>query len=1196
MFQFLPQHTSPLRRAVTAAYRRDEAQSVADLFAGLHIPPEQRDAADDLAQQLREKSRQSAAETPALVLADACPPVSPEGRALMELVEALPRTPDETTRQELLRDKLSAGDWDKILRHTEEEPVSWLQKLAGHRETEEAVPTDAESRSKKAVQSVNMLTRHFTAAATIEEAAKKFKKREKAGYAFSFALPLNEAASEAEAQAHYQIYTDAVHTIGALTRRTGVYTAHNLSLKLSAICPFFRHLCAQQVHYYLLPKLKTLFLLAKEYQISICLEAEESTRLELSLSLVEALAAETVLAGYHGIGITLQAYQKRAPAVIELLADCARKNQTRLMVRLVKGGYWSQEIQAAQSAGLNGYPVYTRKAHTDLSYLACAQLLLAAEDALYPQFATHNPDTVAAIHEMAQERELEFQCLHGLGETLFDHVAGEKQLGRRCRIYLPVGEAAQWSDYTARRLCDRFTLNLADTLPETEETADGIRSPRNPLDAAVSTQGKTHPALPLPRYLYGQTRLNAIGIDFSDDLVLNRLQELMNLASEDGFQAAPVTVMDTPRHEARFVQNPADANDAIGAVSPIREAAVHNVLSAAKIVEPHWAAVPVQQRADALCRFADTLENCLPEMLNLIIRESGKTARAALDELRLAVDYCRYYAAEAERLCADRAPVGTLVCISPWHSPLAVFVGQIAAALAAGNTVIAKPALQTTLTAYRAVNILHSCGIPKAALQLLTGGADIGAALVQDPRIGGVLFSGSTATAKLINHSLGQRSDLPVFVAESGGQNVMIADSSTDINRLCRDVLHSAFDSAGQHSTALRLLCVQDDIADQVIAKLRAAADNLIIGNPADAAVEVGPIIDQESHDNISTYIEQAKTTALHVHQSPLPHHLSHHAYIPPTIIELADLSHFQREVFGPVLHICRFHADQLKQTIAQINGKGYALNCGIHSRIRSRSDDISQNIEAGNIYINRRTTDTFPDVQPFGGHGLSGTGPKAGAGFYLQRLGHGRWRIPTLSREAFADAQALQAAEKMIRETGFDHDTRVKLSGLAGQAKIHNLRHAQSQLAHSSGEENTLTWRSPKHIWLHGGTQESAFAALIQIAAAGMQAVVGYDHPLAGWHTRLNGILRVSSHPEQQTFVSHLVSLELPPPQIKMDLAARKGAIVRIIDAREGLDLLRLFEEVSYCADTAVAGCLPELIAATFSPMQDTLANGGNV
>nr|UOP04784.1 bifunctional proline dehydrogenase/L-glutamate gamma-semialdehyde dehydrogenase PutA [Conchiformibius kuhniae] len=983
MFQFFPQQTNPLRRAVTAAFRRDEAQCVADAFGRLDIPPAQRDAADETARELAAKARCRDTHG-ARALLETWSPLHAEGRALMCLTEALPRIADAPSRHALLQDALAQGDWDKILRHTEDPPVSWLHRLTGKAGAadHDAALRDPHRRMQKAEQTVRMLAAHFVAGSSIEEAAKKYKKREKSGYCFSFALPCTTALSEAEAQAHYQSYTDALHTVGALTRRTGVYTGHGLSVRLSSLCPFYRHICLPQVQDYLLPKLKSLLLLAKEYQIPVCFEGEDSATLELGVSLVAELAGETVLAGYHGIGLTVQAYQKRAPAVIELLADTARKHRTRLMVRLVKGGHWEQEIRNAQNAGLNGYPVYTRKTHTDLAYLACAQMLLEADDALYPQFATHNPDTVAAIYHMGKEREFEFQCQFGAGESLFDHIAGEKKWGLRCRVYLPVGETAAWSPYIVRRMRDRFTLKLTDTLPETEETADGIRSPRNPLDAAVSTQGKTHPALPLPRYLYGANRLNAIGIDFSDDLVLNRLQELMNIASDDGFQAMPLTVMQTPRHEARFVQNPANANDAIGAVSYIQEGAVHNVVSAAKIVEPHWAAMPVAQRADALCRFADTLESCLPELLNLIIRESGKTARAALDELRLAADYCRYYAREAENVCAERKPLGTVVCISPWHAPLSAFVGQIAAALAAGNTVLAKPAAQTTLTAYRAVSILHGCGIPPAALQLLTGGADIGAALVQDPRINGVLFSGTTATAKLINHTLGQREDLPAFIAESDGQSVMIADSSTDIDALCRDALAAAFDSAGQRRGALRLLCVQDDIADQVITRLCAAADNLIIGNPADAAVTVGPVIDQEARDTLSAYIDQARSDAVFVHQSPLPPHLARHGgYIAPTVIVLDGLAHFQREVFGTVLHVCRFRADRLGQLIDQINEKGYALQCSIRSRISSRIDYICHNIEAGHLHINRTESDTAPGVRPFGGYGLSGTGTQSGCG-----------------------------------------------------------------------------------------------------------------------------------------------------------------------------------------------------------------------
>lgn len=1188
MFQFFPQHTHPLRRAVTAAYRRDEAQAVAHAFDRIHTTPESREASDRAARDLLAKMQeQPLPEHGAAAFLHAFDPATPEGGAFLELVEALYRIPDADTRTVLLNDKTAIGNWDKILKYTPDEPTGWLQKLTGKSNEPDSHDKTAVRQHKihKAEQTVDMLAARFIGGKTIGETAKKYKKLEKSGYCFSFALPFAPAASQSEADRNYQEYIEAVHTVGGLTRRMGVLASHNLSIRLSALSPHYRHLSLKHIQETLLPKIKHLFFLAKEYQISLCIEAEESTRLELSLSILEDIVAETMLADYQGIGFTVQAYQKRAPAVIEFLADLAQRYQKRLPVRLVKGSNWAAEIKAAQAAGLNGYPVYTRKEHTDLSYLACAQMLLDNPEAFYPQFATQNPDTVAAICEMGRDREFEFQCLHGLGESLYKQITGEKKQGRRCRIYMPVGEYAEWPAYIVRRINDYRLLNL----PAHDDTVS-----RHPVDAAVRTQGRPHPLVPLPRHIYGRNRLNAIGIDFSDDLVLHRLQELMNVAGNDGFQAVPITLISAPVHEARFVQNPADHNDAIGASAFIREEGIHNVVSAAKVVERHWAGVPVAQRADSLYRVADTLESCLPEMLNLIIREAGKTVADALDEVRRAVDYCRYYAREAEQTCNGRAPLGTVLVISPWHSPLAAFVGQSAAALVAGNTVIAKPAAQTCLTAYRAVQLMHASGIPPAALQLVLGDGAVGAALTRDKRINGVLFNGSTEAAKLINHTLGQRNDLPVLIAETGGQNAMIADSSTDLHQLCRDVLQSAFSSAGQRNAALRLLCVQDEIADKVIEMLRGAMDALTVGNPVDAAVDIGPVIDNEAQSTILGYLEHICTQARSFHQSPLPDRLLRHAtFVSPALVELNSIEQLQREIFGPVLHIVRYASGSLNQIIEQINAKGYALACGVHSRSDSRIDLITRNIDAGTIYTNQSMTAAAPGAQPSGGHGLSGTGPKSGATFYLQRLSQGKWKMPALTREATPDSVSLANAEKLIRETGFSHEIRVKLSGLAGQARIHNLRYAQADLDGITGEENLLTWRSPKHIWIDGGSLQNSFAALLQIAAAGMQAVVHTSHPLAGWHTRLNGILRISSHPQQQPFVSHLVALEAPEPSVKMALAARKGAIVRIIDASNGLDILQLFEEVAYSTDTTIGGSNTALQAAVSSPLPEQLHGG---
>lgn len=1187
MFRFFPQQTSPLRQAITAAFRRDEAHAVADIFERLHTTIESRERANHLARELHSKIQsQPIAEYGSEAFLNHFTTDTPEGNAFLELIETLLLVPDEQTRTLLLRDKTSIGNWDKILKFLPPEHPSLLQRIAGKHTTpnDNDKTTTQRLRLQKAEQIIHMIANRFIASNSIEETTKKNKKREKSGYCFSFALPLQTAMNNHDAAQNYQKIIDAVHTLGSITRRMSIQAGHNLSLRLSSICASYNHLRTQEVLEDLLPKLKHLFFLAKEYQISLCIEAEESAFLELSLSIIEEIIAEDLLADYHGIGFTVQAYQKRAAEVIAFLEDLARKHHKRLMIRLVKGGQWENEIKSAQASGLNGYPIYTRQEHTDLAYLACAQMLLDAPDIFYPQFATHNPNTVAAIIEMAQSKEFEFQCLYGLGETLYNQLVGAKKQVKRCRIYVPIGEHALWSHYLVRRLIDYVLLRKTTNQNHEQQS-------NHPVDAVVRTQGRPNPAVPLPRYIYGHQRLNSIGIDFNDDLVLYRLQELLNIASENGFQATPITLIDTPAQEARFVQNPANHQDAIGAVSFIERNALHKVVSAAKVFETHWAEVEIAERVDCLNRLAELLENCLPEMMNLIIREAGKNAQDALDEIRRSVDYCRYYAREAQNLCLHRTPIGTVLVLSPWHSPLIALVAQSAAALVSGNTVIVKPAAQTCLIAYRAIQLFHACGVPIAALQLVLGDAEIGATLTQDERINGILFYGSTEAAKLINHTLGRRHDLPTFIAQTGGQNTIIADSSANLTQLCHDVIRCAFSSAGQHSNALRLLCVQEEIADTTINMLRGAMDNLHIGNPVDASVFVGPIIDQEAQNDIFSYLEKIKPQARSFYQSKLPTDLHNNSsFIAPTIIELDNIEPLQREIFGPILLVIRYNVDQLENLIEKINAKGYALACGIYSHSDSRIDHIAQNIDAGTIYTNHNIITAIPAAQPFGGYGLSGTGPKLGGYFYLQKLSREQWKIPSLTREATPDTTALTTTEKLIHETGLAHEIRVQLAELAGKSRIHNLRYAKIDLDSTCGEENVMTWRSPKHIWINGGTLQTAFAALLQIAAAGMQAVVHTQHPLAGWQTRLNGILRISNNPQQLPFVSHLVALDLPEPSLKMDLAARKGAIVRIINAQTGLDILQLFEEVAYSTDTTIAKSNPSLLLQAAEPMQEQL------
>lgn len=625
------------------------------------------------------------------------------------------------------------------------------------------------------------------------------------------------------------------------------------------------------------------------------------------------------------------------------------------------------------------------------------------------------------------------------------------------------------------------------------------------------------------------------------------------------------------------VVNPADHNDILGSVAFMPMAAMFNVIATAKNMEKRWTNTSPDKRVELLLKAANLIEAYMPELMALVIRETGKTLESAIREIRQAVDFCRYYAQEAESTCAGRAPIGTVVAISPWNAPLSVFVGQIAAALAVGNTVIAKPSPFSSLTAFRAVQILHEAGFAKAALQLVLGDKEIGEALIADTRINGILFTGSIEVAQKIHQKLAERDDLPVFIAETGGQNAMIADSSASLEQLCKDVILSAFGSAGQNANALRILCVQEDIADAMIDKIQGAMDELQIGNPMDISTDIGPIINQEAQKRVLAHVDKIKSSARFFHQIVLPEtHTRYATFVPPTAIELHNLEQIQHEVFGPVLHILRYRAEDLGRMIDQINSKGYALSVGVHSRINHTINFAANRIEAGSIYINRDLKSVTAGVQPLGGHGLSGTGPKAGASFYLQKLTQGKWLLPKrFSRLGQIDANALAVVEQIIAEGSFSREEQVQFALALGKVRNnHTLRLAQLTLKGQLGEHDVMTWRAPKHIWLQGGTLATSLAALIPMLASGMQLVIDSQHPLVAHQASLKNWVKLSEDPMNHPNISHVVCLDKPLAAWKQKLAQRAGAIVKIMDASDGhLDVLPLFEEVVFCNNKTAMG-----------------------
>ncbi len=1196
MFQWAQSQT-PLRDAITDAYRQDEAQAVSDLLTIAHMDAQEREAVGALARRLVTQVRASRTKASGVdALMHEFSLSSEEGVALMCLAEALLRVPDKATQNKLIQDKLAGADWRA---HVNQSPslfvnaAAWGLLLTGKL----TAPTNEQSLSaaltrmlgkggepliRKGIDyAMRLLGKQFVTGQTIDEALASGKEREKMGYRFSFDMLGEAALTQADADRYFQDYVTAIHAIGKDSAGRGVYDGNGISVKLSAIHPRYQRAQRERVMAELLPRLKELFVLAKQYDIGLNIDAEEANRLELSLDLIEALALDADLAGFKGIGIVVQAYQKRCPFVIDYLVDLARRSGRRFMVRLVKGAYWDSEIKWAQVDGLEGYPVYTRKVHTDVSYLACARKLLAAQDAVFPQFASHNAYTVAAIFNLAGDKDYEFQCLHGMGETLYNQVVGSANLGRRVRIYAPVGTHETLLAYLVRRLLENgANSSFVNQIVDEQVSIDDLV--RCPLDEAAQNGGRMHAGLRLPRHLYGEARLNSRGVDLSNEHMLAQLQAQMNQAAATQVQAASLLAdAGADVGTSHAVLNPARHSDVVGQVTFATLAQVDVAIGAAVAAQAAWAARPAAERAGCLKRFADLLEHNQATLMMLAVREAGKTLNNAIAEVREAVDFCRYYAHEAEHtLNPGDAPLGTVVAISPWNFPLAIFVGETVSAWVAGNTVLTKPAEQTSLIAHYAVQLMHEAGVPRNVVQLVLGAGDIGAALTRDERINGVIFTGSTEVARLINHSLAKRSDLPVLVAETGGQNAMIVDSTALPEQVVNDVLVSAFDSAGPRCSALRGLCLQDDIADHFLTMLKGAMQELHVGDPRQLAVDIGPVIDAEAQQNLLGHIERMKGVARACHQVRLPEYATEGTYVPPTLLELSDLSQLQREVFGPVLHVLRYRADQLDGLIDQINAAGYALTHGIHSRIDRTVDHICNRIEAGNVYVNRNIVGAVVGVQPFGGHGLSGTGPKAGGPFYLQRLNQSRyWHLPHLDVAGQSDRHTLDALEQRILALDLSAQQRALLAAAVGRARIGCLKGAEQVLPGPTGEQNTLSWHAPKAVYLFGGDLAQSLAAVVELAAAGTQVRVAPNHPLAAQAAQLSPWVQVDEAPHQAN-ISACVALSPLSVADKTLLAGRDGALVRLIDASHGLDMLQVYQEISRSINTTAAGGNASLMA----------------
>ena len=1226
--QILPQ--SVTRSAVTAAWRRPETDAVPMMLEQARLPAALAEKTHQLAYQLADKLRHQKGATGRAGMVQSLLQEfslsSHEGVALMCLAEALLRIPDKPTRDALIRDKISNGNWQSHLGRSSSmfvNAATWGLLFTGrlvstHNESNlssslnRIIGKGGEPLIRKGVDmAMRLMGEQFVTGETIAEALANARKLEEKGFRYSYDMLGEAALTAGDAKAYLLSYQQAIHAIGKASNGRGIYEGPGISIKLSALHPRYSRAQYERVMDELYPILKSLTLLARSYDIGINIDAEEADRLELSLDMLEKLCFEPELEGWNGIGFVIQAYMKRCPFVIDELIDLAQRSRRRLMIRLVKGAYWDSEIKRAQMEGLEGYPVYTRKVYTDISYLACARKLLAVPSLIYPQFATHNAHTLAAIYQLAGNNyypgQYEFQCLHGMGEPLYEQVVGkvaDGKLNRPCRIYAPVGTHETLLAYLVRRLLENgantsFVNRIADTsLPIDELVADPVTAVEK-LGASEGAIGLPHPKIPLPRELYGDNRVNSSGLDMANEHRLASLSSALLSSAAQPCLAEPIIEGEAGAGELRDILNPAAPGDRVGQVREATEQEVSVALDAAVNSGPIWFATPPQERAAILERAAQQMEGQMQQLIGILVREAGKTYNNAIAEVREAVDFLYYYAGMVRDDFDNEThrPLGPVVCISPWNFPLAIFTGQVAAALAAGNSVLAKPAEQTPLIAAQAVQILLDAGVPPGVLQLLPGqGETVGAQLTGDDRIRGVMFTGSTAVATLLQRNLAGRLDQhgrPVpLIAETGGMNAMIVDSSALTEQVVIDIVASAFDSAGQRCSALRLLCIQEDVADHTLKMLRGAMAECRMGNPERFSTDIGPVIDAEAKANIDRHIQAMRNKGFTVYQAVQDNpqdskEWNSGTFVKPTLIELNQVSDLDKEIFGPVLHVVRFTRNNLPQLVDQINASGYGLTLGVHTRIDETIAQVTANARVGNLYVNRNMVGAVVGVQPFGGEGLSGTGPKAGGPLYLYRLlAH---RPDSALRLTFDRQDAERPADSTLR-----HSLLAPHQALSNWAKdkpeLAELCQHYGELAQAgvvrllpgpTGERNTFSLLPRDQVLCLADNEQDALVQLAAVTSVGSKALWADDELHRTLRAALPDAVKARITLARDPLASEFdaVIYHGDADQLRTlceQIAARDGAIVSVQGFARGetnLLLERLLIERSLSVNTAAAG-----------------------
>jgi len=1215
-----PDRLTALRQSIREHVRADEAALVPELIDAASMPQEQRARitaqAADLVHRIRTESRPSMMEQ----FLSEYGLSTREGIALMCLAEAVLRVPDDRTIDALIRDKVAGGQWGEHLNRSSSTLVNastWALMMTGQvisdrdeglagvlrglvrRLGEPVVRTAVE-------QAMREMGRTFVLGTDMEHALERAKHWEEEGYTYSYDMLGEAARTEADARAYHLSYADAISRLAPLC--TGdVADNPGISVKLSALHPRYEYAQKDRVMRELAPRLMSLALLAKSANMGFNIDAEEADRLDLSLDVIEWALSDPATKGWDGFGVVVQGYGRRAPVVLDWLHALAEREDRRIMVRLVKGAYWDTEIKHAQVTGEESFPVLTRKASTDVCFIACARKLFEMTDRIYPQFATHNAHTAMAIIDMLRETgtgkdTFEFQRLHGMGEALHGFIKAD--YGTRCRIYAPVGAHRDLLAYLVRRLLENganssFVNQIVDVDVPPEEVA------RDPFETLEKLNGGyANPvAVPAPE-LYAPSRRNSRGWDLTDPLTVGALHDQMAAFRETQWQAAPMLAVQAPPGKpARAAENPANPGDQPGAVEDASAEHARIALDAAEAAAPGWSARSASGRAEILEAISDAYEQNAPEFFALAAREAGKTLADGVAEVREAVDFLRYYAAEARRL-ADDAPLegrGVFVCISPWNFPLAIFTGQIAAALATGNAVIAKPAEQTSLIAARAVALMHESGIPRDVLQLLPGdGAELGRALLSDPRVGGVCFTGSTATAKIIDRTLAEHAAPGTpLIAETGGLNAMILDSTALPEQAVRDVLYSAFQSAGQRCSSVRCLYVQEDVFDRTLNMLSGAMDELRVGNPWDLSTDVGPVIDDEAQRDISGYCTKMEAEGRLLHKVPVP---PDGRFVAPSLFRVSGMEEMEREVFGPVLHVAPFKAAELDRVVDAINASGYGLTAGLHTRIDRRVQEVVDRLEAGNIYVNRDQIGAIVGSQPFGGEKCSGTGPKAGGPHYLMSFRKPVEQPPAKPSTASGTVLGRTELERALSDAAKDQgrwearaDRRAileaTLAGAPARARdalaAAGAIPAEFVLPGPTGESNRMTLHPRGTILCLGPDAETALAQAVQALIFGNPVVIACPEPpdaialtkagapivtLAGcidpaWLGDLDGFAGVACTGDDDA---------LRP--IRRALSRRDGPILPLVT--DVIRPERYFQERHVCVDTTAAGGNAALLA----------------